>query len=210
MITACRLVLCACLVAGLLAQARIVVQAQINPNVLMRAASGEYTKLPPAPRINPADFTSLIVPAFRYDILQPPFAFTNDTAALLQNAIARRLGIRYRFYGVDDRGYDCSGFVWRVFSEAGADFERVAARTLWRQLPEATAEETRQFGTLVFFNRLKHIGIVRDADSFYHASRSQGIKLSYFTGYWGRRITGFRRAPAPVLPPPPDSIKAIE
>ncbi len=205
MIRAFRRVLCFCLFACLLTHAGMIAQAQINPNVLMRIASGEYAKLPPMPQINPGDFKSLVLPAFRYDFLPPPFVFANDTSALLENAIAKRLGIRYRFYGVDDRGYDCSGFVWRVFSEAGADFERVAARTLWRQLPEAKGEETRQFGTLVFFNGLKHIGIVRDADSFYHASRSQGVRLSYFTGYWGRRVTGFRRAPGPIFPIPPDT-----
>ncbi len=210
MIKAYRLMLCVCLLASLLLQTRMVAQAQVNPDVLMRIASGKYAKLPPLPQIDPFDFNPLALPTFRYDFIQPPFPFANDTAVLLQSAIAKRLGIRYRFYGADDRGYDCSGFVWKVFSEAGAEFERVAARTLWQQLPEASPEETRQFGTLVFFNGLKHIGIVRDAESFYHASRSQGVTLSYFTGYWGRRITGFRRSPAPIPPPPPELIKLAE
>ncbi|QQS49504.1 MAG: C40 family peptidase [Acidobacteriota bacterium] len=114
---------------------------------------------------------------------------------MLYEAISSRLGIRYRFFGTDEKGFDCSGFVWRVFQDAGADFDRVAARTLWRQLPEATDEEKVKFGTLVFFNGLRHVGIVRDAFSFYHASRSQGVTLSYFSGYWGKRLTGYRRAP---------------
>jgi cell wall-associated NlpC family hydrolase len=97
-----------------------------------------------------------------------------------------------------------------VFKEAGADFDRVAARTLWEQLPEATDDEIAQFGTLVFFNGLKHIGIVRNADSFYHASRSQGVTLSYFDGYWERRITGYRRAPALIFPIPPRPAGTIE
>ncbi len=210
MINAFRRMLCFCLFAGLLIQARLIAQAQINPSALTRIANGEDAKLPPLPQINADVFTSLVLPVFRYDFLQPPFAFNSDTASLLQNAIHKRMGIRYRFYGADDRGYDCSGFVWRVFSEAGADFERVAARTLWRQLPEPALEETSRFGTLVFFNGLRHIGIVRDADSFYHASRSQGVVISRFAGYWGRRITGFRRAPAPYFPPLPDSIKVSE
>ena len=81
---------------------------------------------------------------------------------------------------------------------------------LWQELPEAKGEETTQFGTLVFFNGLKHIGIVRDADSFYHASRKQGVTLSYFSGYWERRITGYRRAPVSVVPTPPDLIRTGE
>lgn len=149
-------------------------------------------ELPEIPVIEPE---SLIVPDFRRNLLLPPIFFTNETRKMLYSAISSRLGIRYRFFGTDENGFDCSGFVWRVFQDAGASFDRVAARTLWHQLPEATDEEKIKFGTLVFFNGLKHVGIVRDAFSFYHASRSQGVTLSYFDGYWGKRLTGFRRAP---------------
>ncbi len=212
MIKACRLVVCVCLVTALSAHARMIAQAQISPKALIDIASGENAKPGPVmlPQINTIDFTSLALPVFHFDLQPPPFAFANDSFRVLQTAINKRIGIRYRFYGTDDRGYDCSGFVWRVFNEAGADFERAAARALWRQLPEAKGEETHQFGTLVFFNGLKHIGIVRDGNSFYHASRSRGVTLSYFTGYWERRITGFRRAPAPILPIPPDLAKMVE
>jgi len=149
-------------------------------------------ELPEIPAIEPE---SLIVPDFRRNLLLPPIFFTNETRKMLYSAISSKLGIRYRFFGTDENGFDCSGFVWRVFQDAGASFDRVAARTLWHQFPEATDEEKIKFGTLVFFNGLRHVGIVRDAFSFYHASRSQGVTLSYFDGYWGKRLTGFRRAP---------------
>ena len=113
-------------------------------------------------------------------------------AIKLENSIGDRLGVRYRFAGTDDAGYDCSGFVWRVFNEAGLSFERSPASVLWQLFPEAAADQKREFGTLVFFNGLSHVGIVRDAYSFYHASRTNGIVLSYFSGYWEKRITGFR------------------
>jgi cell wall-associated NlpC family hydrolase len=151
------------------------------------------------------DLTKLVPPLSR-SLLQPnflasPFNFTGDPATVLRTAIMKRLGIRYRFYGADDNGYDCSGFVWRVFSEAGAEFQRVAARTLWQQFPAAQEEQISEFGTLVFFNGLKHVGIVRDAFTFYHASSSKGVTISYFAGYWEKRISGFRRAPVALLPP---------
>ncbi len=141
-------------------------------------------------------WTSLVLPRLRIEIPTPPQIFLHETTSLIYQEIAKRLGVRYRFRGSDDRGYDCSGFVWKVFQSAGGDFDRVAARTLWSQLPEASGEEKEQFGTLVFFNGLRHVGIVRDAKTFYHASRSHGVTLSSYDGYWGRRITGFRRAPA--------------
>lgn len=141
-------------------------------------------------------WTSLVLPRLRFELPVPPQLFLHETTSLLYHEIAKRLGVRYRFRGTDDSGYDCSGFVWRVFQSAGGDFDRVAARTLWSQLPEANPEEKEQFGTLVFFNGLRHVGIVRDAKTFYHASRTHGVTLSSYDGYWGRRITGFRRAPA--------------
>lgn len=117
--------------------------------------------------------------------------------AMLYTAIRDRLGAPYRSSGTDDRGYDCSGFVWRVFQEAGIDLTRTSARTLWKSLPEATEEEETEFGTLVFFEGLTHVGIVRDRYSFYHASTSQGVTRSFYSGYWEGKVIGFRRVPLP-------------
>jgi cell wall-associated NlpC family hydrolase len=120
-----------------------------------------------------------------------PFAVSERLFVSLES----KIGVPYRYNGNDDSGYDCSGLVWRVFQEAGLGFERSSARSYWENFPEATGEESRMFGTLVFFNDLGHVGIVRDGSSFYHASRSQGVILSPLNGYWGSRITGFRRIP---------------
>ncbi|MGH9831415.1 MAG: C40 family peptidase [Blastocatellia bacterium] len=124
--------------------------------------------------------------------------YTDETETLLYEAVRSRVGLPYRSRGTDDRGYDCSGFVWRVFRDAGIDFERGPARKLWQTLPKATEKETKQFGTLVFFRGLNHVGIVRDAHSFYHASSSQGVVRSYFDEYWGGQVIGYRRVFAPV------------
>jgi cell wall-associated NlpC family hydrolase len=118
-----------------------------------------------------------------------------EAKASIYDAIMYRLGVPYRSNGTDDRGYDCSGFVWSVFREAGIDVSRTSARALWQTLPEATEEEATQFGTLVFFKGLNHVGIVRDGYSFYHASTSQGVVRSFYSGYWGDRVLGFRRVP---------------
>lgn len=118
-----------------------------------------------------------------------------EIEASIYDAIMNRLGAPYRSNGTDERGYDCSGFVWSVFQEAGIDISRMSARTLWQTLPEATEEEAAQFGTLVFFKGVNHVGIVRDEYSFYHASTSQGVVRSFYSGYWGDRVIGFRRVP---------------
>lgn len=210
--TAIRLLLCLSLFAVFGMAVSSSAKAQVSSDALNRPANeGSAMQLPPVPQLNLVNFTSLVFPAFRPTfhplLLMPPLVFVDSTSATLFQAITKRLGIRYRFFGTDDRGYDCSGFVWRVFQDAGANFDRAAARVLWDQLPEASGEEVHQFGTLVFFNGVKHVGIVRDAFTFYHASRSQGVTLSTFAGYWASRITGYRRA---LVPPPPEAVKIGE
>ncbi|MCI0388612.1 MAG: C40 family peptidase [Acidobacteria bacterium] len=193
-----RMLLCLSLLVTIWTQTRVRAEAQETDGPFTHVAKDAGPSPFTLPRITTTDFTPLVFPSSRRDPFLPPLIFIRDPAVSLQDAIAKRLGIRYRFHGTDDRGYDCSGFVWRVFQDAGAEFDRVAARILWRQLPEVSGEESRQFGTLVFFRGLRHVGIVRDANSFYHASRRNGVKLSFFNGYWERRITGYRRAPLVV------------
>jgi hypothetical protein len=175
-------------------QAPLSADAQVES----RARRVKKDSIPPAkqaPKLAKGDFDSLFTTTFQRDYSLTRERVASGRSVLLKSAIVKRLGIPYRYEGEDDRGYDCSGFIWSVFRDAGADLERVSARSLWMQLPKATVAETRQFGTLVFFRGTKHVGIVRDADSFYHASRSKGVTISYFDDYWRKRITGYRRAP---------------
>lgn len=111
----------------------------------------------------------------------------------LLSAINARIGIPYHYGSSGPRSYDCSGLVWSVFNEAGFYFDRSSARNLWANSVPVDGDEKYKFGTLVFFNRLGHIGIVVDENSFYHASSSKGVTKSKFEGYWKKRIVGYRR-----------------
>lgn len=117
---------------------------------------------------------------------------------MLLSAIDQRLGAPYVFGATGPRVFDCSGFVWSVFQSAGVRFERVSARSLWAQFAPAREDEKFKLGTLVFFNNLRHVGIVADEHGFYHASSSHGVTYSTFNDYWTSRIVGFRRVPMPV------------
>jgi cell wall-associated NlpC family hydrolase len=114
---------------------------------------------------------------------------------VLLGAIEERLGTPYRMGSEGPTRYDCSGFVWSVFNSAGIGFERGSARTFWSQFEPVEDAEKYKFGTLVFFNGLRHVGIVADEEGFYHASSSKGVVYSRFGEYWSKRITGFRRIP---------------
>ena len=111
------------------------------------------------------------------------------------SAIKGRLGIPYRMGATGPNRYDCSGFVWSVFQEAGVQFTRAAARSYWQEFGQPTEGEKFKFGTLVFFNPLHHVGIVADENGFFHASSSHGVVYSRFDEYWTKRINGFRRIP---------------
>ena len=126
---------------------------------------------------------------------------------LLLTAIESHLGSPYHYAGTGPDAFDCSGFVWRTFQEAGFDFGRGPARSYWATFAPATRAEEGKFGTLVFFSGLAHVGIVADEKGFYHASRHHGVIYSPFDEYWLSRIDGFRRVPLDSMPVPAAAAK---
>jgi hypothetical protein len=64
-------------------------------------------------------------------------------------------------------------------------------------LPAAKKDDAWQFGNIVFFDNLKHCGIVNSRDSFYHAQTSIGTNLSKFDPFWRRKVCGVRRLRLP-------------
>jgi cell wall-associated NlpC family hydrolase len=126
---------------------------------------------------------------------------------LLMTAIESHLGSPYHYAGTGPDAFDCSGFVWRTFQEAGFDFSRGPARSYWATFAPATKAEEGKLGTLVFFSGLAHVGIVADEKGFYHASRHHGVIYSPFDEYWLSRIDGFRRVPLDAMPVPAAAAK---
>ncbi len=119
---------------------------------------------------------------------------------VLMSAIQQRLGSNYRWGSTGPNTFDCSGFVWSSFQEAGIKFDRESARGLFSRFAPATKAEESKFGTLVFFSGLTHVGIVADEHGFYHASRHNGVVYAPFNDYWLSRIDGFRRVPLNQAP----------
>lgn len=128
--------------------------------------------------------------------------YSSTATSGIIRGIQSRLGIPYLYGSSGPNRYDCSGFVWSVFNEAGIHFTRASARNLWANSEPVMGDERFKFGTLVFLNGLGHMGIVADENGFYHASSSKGITYSPFKGYWEKRVVGFRRlasTPAPRI-----------
>jgi len=93
------------------------------------------------------------------------------------------------------KSFDCSGLIWRVMLDSGIMVKRTTARKFYLSLPKPAAGENWSQGNIVFFDNLRHCGIVADRQFFYHAQTSKGTNLSQFTPFWRSRIVGFRRLP---------------
>ena len=137
-------------------------------------------------------------------------AYGMPTSVRLDQAIKSRYGTPYRYGSTGPNTYDCSGFVWSVFQEAGINFTRASARSLWAQSEPVYGDDRFKYGTLVFFNGLGHIGIVADEKGFYQASSSKGITYSPFKGYWESRIVGYRRLKPEALSKTPTEMIPLD
>jgi len=113
----------------------------------------------------------------------------------VQSVIQRYLGRPYVWGASGLKSFDCSGFVWRVMLESGILVKRTTARKYYMRLPRVAAGSDYAAGNVVFFDNLKHCGIVSGRSEFYHAQTSKGTNLSHFDPYWRRKISGFRAFP---------------
>ena len=133
----------------------------------------------------------------------PVFAAQSETTANgtfldgIRAAVRKHLGRPYVWGASGMKSFDCSGFVWRVMFENGILLKRTTARKFYMMLPKAMPAEQTSFGTLVFFDDLKHVGMIDDANAFYHAQVSIGTNRSPMNSYWRPKIYGYRKLPLP-------------
>jgi cell wall-associated NlpC family hydrolase len=121
---------------------------------------------------------------------------SNNLWNTIQRTVEKYLGRPYVWGAAGLKSFDCSGFVWRIMLENGIMLKRTTARKLYMSLPRVTKDSSYVSGVLVFFDNLKHVGIVKNRETFYHAQVSRGTNLSAFDPYWRSKICGFRRMPA--------------
>ena len=115
----------------------------------------------------------------------------------VRTAIERNLGRPYVWGAAGLKSYDCSGFVWRVMFENGILMKRTTARKFYMILKPVSKEEEGSFGTLVFFDDLKHVGIIDTPKAFYHAQVSAGTNRSEMNSFWKKKIYGYRKMQMP-------------
>jgi cell wall-associated NlpC family hydrolase len=110
-------------------------------------------------------------------------------------------GAAYRAGGATPSGFDCSGFVQYLFSQAGVALPRTAET----QFGVGYALRTRDIaaGDLVFFrtdgHRVSHVGIATGDGRFIHAPNTRSrVRVDRLDAeYWDKRYAGARRVVAP-------------
>lgn len=120
------------------------------------------------------------------------------TQEILINAMSLT-GIKYKYGGNSpSTGFDCSGFVRYVFSQAANLALPPTARAI-SQIGKTVRKDELQPGDLVFFNTLKsafsHVGIYIGDNKFIHAPRKgAAVRVeSMHTSYWESRFDGAQR-----------------
>ncbi|NLP06218.1 C40 family peptidase [Candidatus Fermentibacteria bacterium] len=82
------------------------------------------------------------------------------------------LGVPYVYGGTGPEGFDCSGFIFRVFSDNGIALPRTAGEM--RAVGAGIGIEDLLPGDLVFFDNPGHVGLYLGEGEFIHSSSYQG------------------------------------
>lgn len=107
------------------------------------------------------------------------------------------LGTPYKYGGTNSKGFDCSGFVFKVYKRAiNWDVPRTTA-TQFKASYKINSSKAKA-GDLVFFRikggRIDHVGMMVNNYQFIHASKSMGVIISDFSkNYYRERFASIRR-----------------
>lgn len=117
-----------------------------------------------------------------------------DTREKIVRTAKSYIGIKYRWGGTTQFGFDCSGFVQHVYKKNGINLPRGSRSQYYkgRRISLVYAEP----GDLVFFringSKISHVGIYLGNYEFIHSPRS-GKKISRASinnSYWKKRYAG--------------------
>lgn len=109
---------------------------------------------------------------------------------------AKRLeGIPYVYGGYTMSGFDCSGFIYFLHTQAGLDIKRQSSESYFTQTSVVSIPVV---GDLVFFQNtykqgISHMGIYLGDNKFIHAGSKSVEVTSLNSSYWKEHFVSFNR-----------------
>ncbi|WP_163582904.1 LysM peptidoglycan-binding domain-containing protein [Gracilibacillus saliphilus] len=105
-------------------------------------------------------------------------------------------GTGYAWGGATPSGFDCSGYIYYVYKEAGMDIRRLSSSGYYDR---SYYVDNPKVGDLVFFegtykSGISHMGIYLGDNKFIHAGSSTGVTItSLDNSYWKKHFSSFKR-----------------
>jgi peptidoglycan DL-endopeptidase LytE len=196
----------------------------IHPGQVLKVSSSGTVTTQPKPTVNSNTYTvqsgdTLSHIAMRYDVsvsqikswngltsdmiyvgqklsISSPTQTGNDSnqSSNVVDVAKKYIGSPYKWGGTSPSGFDCSGFIYYVFNQAGTNIARTNTSGYYSK---STAISSAKPGDLVFFKNtykagISHMGIYLGNGEFIHASDS-GVEVSKLSNsYWSPRFAGYR------------------
>ncbi|MCG1027002.1 LysM peptidoglycan-binding domain-containing protein [Virgibacillus halodenitrificans] len=106
------------------------------------------------------------------------------------------MGTPYKWAGTTTSGFDCSGFIYYAYKQAGKSISRTSTEGYFNRSHYVNKP---QVGDLVFFSGtyksgISHMGIYVGNNEFIHAGSSTGVtKTSLSNSYWSKHFDSYKR-----------------
>ncbi|WP_060672788.1 peptidoglycan endopeptidase [Rossellomorea vietnamensis] len=105
------------------------------------------------------------------------------------------VGTPYAWGGTSPSGFDCSGFIYYVFNQAGQSIARTNTEGYYSKSSFVSSPKA---GDLVFFENtykagISHMGIYVGNGEFIHASDSGVVVSKLSNTYWNPKFVGYKR-----------------
>ncbi|MDG5471561.1 LysM peptidoglycan-binding domain-containing protein [Jeotgalibacillus sp. ET6] len=123
-----------------------------------------------------------------------PSAPPSTGGSVVDIAMAQ-MGVPYAWGGTTPSGFDCSGFIYYVYKQAGFDISRTNAEGQHARSYEVSSPS---IGDLVFFENtyksgISHVGVYIGNNQFIHANDG-GVQItSLSNSYWNSKFESFKR-----------------